>query len=346
MDFALSQEQQDLRAAARRYLVGRYPTTRVAELADEGRLDTDAWPDLVRQGWFDSDLGPVDLALLAEESGRSLHPFPWWTTAGWAAPVYHAAGVPLPGPVTLADGGTGCRAYQRDGRWCLTGRITGVVDAMTAVEIIVVARTGTGPALFTVGSDAVGVERRREPGIDPLRGSATLAMTDTPARCLVDGPAAAHLLAAVTRRADVLLAGEAVGVADRALDLAVTYARTRVQFDRPIGSYQAVAHLLAESYADVELARSLCYRAACLLVDGTAGIAEAVACAVHAAAQAAVAVCEASIQVAGGIGVTWEFPAHRWYRRALWTQAFQSRRPDPLTALADGLLGSHTVATR
>jgi alkylation response protein AidB-like acyl-CoA dehydrogenase len=167
------------------------------------------------------------------------------------------------------------------------------------------------------------------------------------------GPAVA-VLASAERRAAALLAGEAVGVADRALELAVEHAKTRVQFDRPIGSYQAVAHQLANGYAELELARSLAYRAACTLADRTrpdrareaepegrpGGVVEALACAAHACTGAAIEVCEVAIQVCGGIGVTWEFPLHRWYRRALWLQAFHAGRPDPWATIAGGLFGA------
>jgi len=194
-------------------------------------------------------------------------------------------------------------------------------------------------ALFGVRPDghaALLTERR---SIDPLRGLSGLELTGASARPLVAAPGARRLLVTIDRRAAALLACEAVGVADRALEFAVGYAKTRVQFDRPIGSYQAVGHLLAESYAELELARSLAYRAACVLRDRTKNADQALACAVHASRRAALQVCEAAIQVCGGIGVTWEFPLHRWYRRALWLDAVHARRPDPLVTLAETILG-------
>lgn len=348
MDFAFTETQQDLRAAARRYLGERYPLSRIAELSDAGALDHEAWPELDRQGWFDPELGTVELAVLAEEGGRALHPVPWWSSVGLALPAYRLAGVELPGAATLADGSATCRARRDGDAWRLDGEVRAVVDAGVATEIVVAARGDAGVALFGVRPDGPDFELTARAGIDPLRTCADVAFTASSARLLVASPDAERVLAAADRRATALLACEAVGVADRALELAVEYAKTRVQFDRPIGSYQAVAHQLADGYAEVELARSLAYRA-CLLADEKSAarsdeLAGALACAVHAGAQAATRVCETAIQVCGGIGVTWEFPLHRWYRRALWLEAFTTGRSDPLAVVADGLFGSGIAA--
>ena len=171
------------------------------------------------------------------------------------------------------------------------------------------------------------------PTLDPLRGSGDVRLRRAAARRLVDGPAAQPMLQRLSYHASLLFAAEGVGVADQALASAVRYAGVRQQFGRPIGSYQAVSHPLAESYADVETARSLVYRAAVVLADGTDHPGEAVACAIHASRQAAVRVCQTAVQAAGGIGVTWEYPLHWWYRRALWLDAYHAGRPDPLDAL-------------
>ncbi len=354
MDFAFTEEQLDLKAAARRYLNDRYPLSRIAELADGAGPDTSRWSELDRLGWLDPDLGLVELALLAEESGRVLHPVPWWSTIGLALPVYRYAAARLPGPATLADGRHTCRARPDGDAWRLDGRVTGVVDAGTAMELVVAARTGAGLALFGVDPNLPGTLASARPGIDPLRPSADLELAQASARLLAGSPAAEDLLTAAGHRARVLLAAEAVGVADRALELAVEYAKTRAQFGRPIGAYQAVAHQLADCYAELELARSLAYRAAGVLSDEPRdGLrsgeprdgSEALACAAHATARAAIRVCETAIQVCGAIGVTWEYPLHRWYRRALWLQPFHTGQSDPLATIADRLLGSDGTAT-
>jgi alkylation response protein AidB-like acyl-CoA dehydrogenase len=132
-----------------------------------------------------------------------------------------------------------------------------------------------------------------------------------------------------TPRLRTAIAAEALGVAQRALDLGVEHAKTRVQFGKPIGTYQAVSHPLAQTYTDVELARSLVYWAAwCVAAeDERAPLAAAAAKAF--ATEAAVAACERSIQVHGGIGFTWEHPLHRFYKRALWLEGY-GRRPAEL----------------
>jgi len=338
MDFALTETQAELKAAARTYLADRYPTWRIAELSDSAGHDLDAWPELARQGWLDPDIGMVELGLLAEESGRALHPAPWWVTVGLALPAYHAAGVALPGPATLADGADTCRAVLAGDDWQVDGGVAGVIDAGAATAIVVAARTGAGVALFCVQPDTRGVVLTDRTGVDLLRTMSDLSLTGASARLLVDSPAAAPLHTFIGQRATALLACEAVGVAGRALELAVEHAKTRVQFDRPIGSYQAIAHQLADCYVEVELARSLAYRAAAVLADPAQDADEPLACAVHAGLRAASCACETAMQVFGGIGVTWEHPLHRWYRRALWLAAWHAGRPDSLATLAGVML--------
>jgi alkylation response protein AidB-like acyl-CoA dehydrogenase len=115
---------------------------------------------------------------------------------------------------------------------------------------------------------------------------------------------------------------EAAGIAQRALELAVEHAKTREQFGRPIGVYQAVSHPLATTYVESELARSLAYWAAWCVAEGDAETPIAVAAAKSYAADVAVAACERAMQVLGGIGFTWEHPLHTYYKRALWIQAY------------------------
>jgi alkylation response protein AidB-like acyl-CoA dehydrogenase len=133
-----------------------------------------------------------------------------------------------------------------------------------------------------------------------------------------DGPTAEY----VRMRALAALALEAVGIAARALELGVEHAKSREQFGRPIGAYQAVSHKLADTYVECELARSLAYWAAWCVNEREDRAPVAVAAAKAYAGDAAVAACERSIQVHGGLGFTWEHVLHRYYKRALWIQAF------------------------
>ena len=128
-----------------------------------------------------------------------------------------------------------------------------------------------------------------------------------------------------TAKLRAAMAAEAVGVAQRALDLGIEHAKTREQFGKPIGTYQAVAHPLAQTYTDVELARSLAYWAAWCVAENDDRAALAAASAKAFATEAAVAACERSIQVHGGTGFTWEHPLHRFYKRAIWLEGFGTR---------------------
>jgi alkylation response protein AidB-like acyl-CoA dehydrogenase len=134
------------------------------------------------------------------------------------------------------------------------------------------------------------------------------------------------------------MAAEALGVAQRALDLGVEHAKTRVQFGKPIGTYQAVSHPLAQTYTDVELARSLVYWAAWCVAEEDERATVAAAAAKAFATEAAVAACERSIQVHGGIGFTWEHPLHRFYKRALWLEGFGRRPAELRLEVADAVL--------
>jgi alkylation response protein AidB-like acyl-CoA dehydrogenase len=141
-----------------------------------------------------------------------------------------------------------------------------------------------------------------------------------------------------TPRFRVALAAEALGVAQRALDLGVEHAKTRVQFGKPVGAYQAVSHLLAQTYTDVEFARSLVYWAAWCVAEEDERGRIAAASAKAFATEAAVAACERSIQAHGGIGFTWEHPLHRFYKRALWLEGFGRPPTELRLEIADALL--------
>jgi alkylation response protein AidB-like acyl-CoA dehydrogenase len=141
-----------------------------------------------------------------------------------------------------------------------------------------------------------------------------------------------------TPRFRAAAAAEALGVAQRSLDLGVEHAKTRTQFGKPIGTYQAVSHPLAQTYTDVELARSLVYWAAWCVAEEDERAPVAAAAAKAFAAEAAVAACERSIQIHGGIGFTWEHPLHRFYKRAIWLEGFGLRPAELRLEVADALL--------
>ena len=141
-----------------------------------------------------------------------------------------------------------------------------------------------------------------------------------------------------TPRLRAAAAAEALGVAQRALDLGVEHAKTREQFGKPIGTYQAVSHPLAQTYTDVELARSLVFWAAWCVAEADERAPVAAASAKAFATEAGIASCERSIQVHGGIGFTWEHPLHRFYKRALWLEGFGCRPAELRLEVANTLL--------
>jgi alkylation response protein AidB-like acyl-CoA dehydrogenase len=142
-----------------------------------------------------------------------------------------------------------------------------------------------------------------------------------------------------TPRLRVAMAAEALGVAQRALELGIQHAKTREQFGKPIGVYQAVSHQLADTYADVELSRSLVYWGAWCVAEEDEQAPVAAAAASAFATEAAVAACERSIQVHGGTGFTWEHALHRFYKRALWLEGFGQRPAALRREIANAVLG-------
>jgi alkylation response protein AidB-like acyl-CoA dehydrogenase len=154
----------------------------------------------------------------------------------------------------------------------------------------------------------------------------------------VDTTRSASVVENETPRFRAGAAAEALGIAQRALDLGVEHAKTRMQFGKPIGTYQAVSHPLAQSYTDVELARSLVYWAAWCVAEEDERAPLAAAAAKAFATEAAVAACERSIQVHGGIGFTWEHPLHRFYKRAIWLEGFGARPAELRLEVANALL--------
>jgi alkylation response protein AidB-like acyl-CoA dehydrogenase len=319
MDFAFTDEQEQLRAQARSYLAERFPSERVAELADsEAGWDPRSWRELAEMGWLGvsvleehggAGLGFVEEAILLEELGRALYPGPYFSTVGLALPAL--------GPDELA------RVVSGEERWSasLDGSL---VPDLGIVDRVVVVENGDARAVPAQGEVLETVDSTRRLGRlqpengTPLAGDASL----------------------LRPRALTALAAEAVGVGERALELGVEHAKTREQFGRPIGVYQAVSHTLADSYVETQLARSLAYWAAWCVAEDDPQAQVAAAAAKAYAAEAAVSACERSIQVLGGIGFTWEHVLHRYYKRAQWIQTFGGGAAALRAQVAEALLGT------
>jgi alkylation response protein AidB-like acyl-CoA dehydrogenase len=345
MDFAFSEDQELLRAAARDYLADRYPAERIASLADsEAGWEPDSWKDLVDLGWVDPELGLLEHAVIAEEAGYTLLPAPWWSTVGLAGPVLDgelrdgvAAGerrVTLawaePGGVSTIPAAATKSATKADGDR-LTGTKVHVPDLGSVTDVIVVSADG----LYAVDVAANPATVTMRSTIDRTRRLGELRLDGTPARKLDVSPDA---LATARRSALALLACESVGVAQRALDLAAAYTKERQQFGRIIGTYQAVSHRVANTFVALQLSRSLAYWASWAVSADSPDADAALAAATASAGENAVFACEQSIQCHGGIGFTWEHILHRYYKRAQWNNGFEGSARQHRAAIADAIL--------
>jgi alkylation response protein AidB-like acyl-CoA dehydrogenase len=278
--------------------------------------------------------GPAETAVVSEQLGRALAPSPLLGSAVLTAQAILATGdtdacqrlLPAIGSgaavAALAwtgkDGGwdpqvAGCHAAPRaGGGWTLTGTAHYVLDGDTADILIVAAQMpDSGIGLFEVAPDQPGVERKASPSVDQSRRQAVVRLAAAARHPL--GTAGGTALARARDLACVALAAEQVGAAARALELTVEYTKARVQFGRPIASFQAVQHRLAESYALVTSARSLAYRAATASAEEMPLLSRAAKA--HCSEVLAKVAAEA-IQLHGAIGITWEHAAHRYFKRA------------------------------
>jgi alkylation response protein AidB-like acyl-CoA dehydrogenase len=343
MDFALSEDQLTLQRTLREFLNDRSPIERVAELADSGAFDLDQWTAFAELGMtgisVPEDRGGAGLSfveemLVAEETGRALSPSAFLGCVVLAAPLLIASRADdlLMGVVsgqriaTVAWAGPDGRfdtdplpKADRDGERLSATRLfvpsVGVSDLL-----VIMGGTPDGEGAWAVDREAEGVRWRELPTVDGTRPLGEVILQDAPVRALDIGDDG--LAVRLRDRALGALAAEAIGVCSCALELAVEHARTRRQFGRPIGAFQAVAHELASAFAAIETARSLVYWAGWAVAEAAPEAPTAAAAAKARAADAAVFACERAIQVHGGIGFTWEHPLHRFYKRALAIRAY------------------------
>ena len=283
-----------------------------------------------------SGLTEAELAIAFEEAGASLLCAPLFATAGLAVPLLTALGDEaalarfgpaiatgeLTATVALAEDagrwttdGLACQASAASAGWVLDGVKNYVVDGATAGLILVVARAGDELGVFAVPGDAPGLERERLVTLDQTRAQARLVFAGTPAERVGAGDAATAI-ARATATSRALLAAEQAGGAQRCLDMTVEYAKTRIQFGRPVGSFQAVKQRLAEMLVQVESAKSAAYAAVTAVADGDAELEHVAAVAALTCGEAYTWVTAQVIQLHGGIGFTWEHDAHLYFKRA------------------------------
>jgi alkylation response protein AidB-like acyl-CoA dehydrogenase len=328
VDFELSEDQVALRDAARELLDGLASPTQVRAVVDAGGgPDPTLWGALVEQGWTAIErpadrgglgLTTLEVAVLAEEVGRHVAPVPFLssTLAAWALEaageseaVERLQGGDAIGCVAWSHRSAAVRAARDRSGWRLSGRADPVVEGPAASIAVVTAEGDEGSGVFAVDLDE---PLSAEPAMDRTRQVGWLTLDRTLARRL-GGP---DLAAALVDRGAALTAAEMLGAADRALEMAVEYAKDRVQFGRPIGSFQAVKHRCADMLVDVEGMRSTVYWAAWCLAAGDPEASVAASTAKVWAGDASKRVMASALQVHGGIGFTWEHDLHLFMKRA------------------------------
>ena len=348
MNFDFSDEQKQLRDTARKFLAEKCPPKAVrAVIEGSAPYDRDLWKGLAEMGFLGvaipesyggTGAGHLELCVIAEEMGRALAPVPFSSTVYLAAEALLIAGseaqkqkwLPLIasgeaiGTLALFEG-RGNPSPQSIKLAASNGALDGtkkpVPDAAIADFAVVAARTGssgrdTDISLFLVDMKADGVAAKALGNIDPSHGQAEIVFKNCEAEPLGSAGEGWSIVAQVLDRAAVLLAFEQVGGADRALEMGRDYALDRIAFGRPIGSFQAIKHMLADMYVSATLARSNCYYGAWALSTNAGELPEAAAAARISATQAFQHCAKNNIQVHGGMGFTWEFDCHLYYRRA------------------------------
>jgi alkylation response protein AidB-like acyl-CoA dehydrogenase len=354
MDFSFSEEQEMLRGQARSLLEQRSGAERVVELAESDTpWDPELWKEMAALGWTGlsvaeehggSGMGFLDEAVIFEELGHSLYPGPYFTTVGLALPALARDEESLSAvasgelTVTLAPR-SNVKAAGSGAEATLDGTVELVPDLGLAQAVVVPVQSDGGLGLWLVSVGGDGVETKSHSTMDATRRLGSLTLSGAKGKSLGSPGDGESVLERIGLRAGAAAALEAVGIAQKALDLALEHTKTREQFDKPIGSYQAVSHQVADTYMDVELTRSLAYWAAWCVAENDDQVHVAVPAAKAAAAEAAVRACERSIQVHGGIGFTWEHILHRYYKRAQWLESFQGYGHTQRAEVAGSLLG-------
>jgi alkylation response protein AidB-like acyl-CoA dehydrogenase len=347
-------EQEELRQSVRRFLTAKSPSAAVRELmADEGGYDAAVWKQMAEQlglqgiaipeRFGGSGFSFVELALVLEETGRALLVAPYFASAVLGAYALLDSGDEaacaelLPGIAdgtriaTLAvtedsgqwslDGLTATASQSADG-WTVSGVKSYVLDGHIADAVLVAATTPAGLSLFAVDGAGPGVTRAVLPTVDQTRKLARLVLDAAPARLVgADGGAGASLTRTLDKAA-LALAAEQVGGAQRALDMAVEYAKVRHQFGVPIGSFQAIKHKASEMMLRVESARAAANFGAWAVADGSDEVPVVASLAKAYAADAFFFAAAENIQIHGGVGFTWEHDAHLYFKRAASGQQF------------------------
>jgi alkylation response protein AidB-like acyl-CoA dehydrogenase len=292
---------------------------------------------IVPEEFGGSGFSYVELIVVLEEMGRALLCAPYFSTVALAANALIHSGddaakaAHLPGIAsgetiaTLAftedngrwdEAGITATATKQGDAWVLDGHKMYVLDGHVANLILVAARTAAGVSLFAVDGDASGLTRTALSTMDQTRKQARLELASTPATLVGTDGAGWSVLERVLDLAAVALAAEQVGGAQKCLEMAVEYAKVRVQFGRPIGSFQAIKHKCADMLLEVESAKSAAYYAGWCAAELNDELPSVASLAKAYCSEAYFHASAENIQIHGGIGFTWEHPAHLYFKRA------------------------------
>ena len=345
MNFAFSEEQEELRKSVRRFLDEKSPVSEVRRLMEttEG-YDPAVWKQMgeqlglqglaIPEEFGGSGYGYVELGVVLEEMGKSLICAPFFSTVALAANALLASDddaakkAYLPG---IASGSTIATVAftEANGRWTedgitasvsADGKITGekmfVLDGHTADLILVAARGAKGVSLYAVDKGAAGLTASALSTMDQTRKQAKLTFSATPGKLVGAEGAGWTILTKMLDKAVIALAAEQVGGSQRCLDMSVEYAKVRVQFGRPIGSFQAIKHKCADMLLETESAKSAAYYAMWAASEDNDEVPVVASLAKAYCSEAYFHAAAENIQIHGGIGFTWEHDAHLYFKRA------------------------------
>ncbi|HEY6480254.1 MAG TPA: acyl-CoA dehydrogenase family protein [Streptosporangiaceae bacterium] len=353
MTFGTSEEQEELRDSVRRFVADRAPLPRVRELMDAGEIDLEVWSQAgaqlglqgiaIPEEYGGSGFSFAEQAIVLEELGAGLYGGPYLAsavlaaTARLASPDVAARQQLLPGIAageTIAalafteDDGSWDPASIRlaaaksgDG-WVLDGHKNFVLDGANAGLLLVVAVAEGGLSLFAVDAAASGLTATALPTLDQTRSLARIEFAAVPADLIGSAGDGAAIMNRVLDVAAIALAAEQLGAAQRALDITVDYTKTRHQFGRPIGSFQALKHRMADLLMEVESLRSAVAYAAAAVADDSDEVPALASLLKAYASETYFHVAAEMIQMHGGIGFTWEHDAHLFFKRAKSSELF------------------------
>lgn len=353
MRFSFSNEQEEFRLVLRRFLAGKSPTTEVRRLMEtEQGWDREAWRKMnqemgltavpIPEAYDGQGFGPVETGIVLEEMGRALVCAPYLASVLAATAIMNGATEEkkralLPA-IASGDKVATFAFTEENGRWDASGiamtatpagggkfRLEGtksfVLDGHTADLIVVAARKpgssgDDGLSFFTVAGDAAGLERRALKTLDPTRKLARLTFKSVEAELIGEEGKATPAFARTMVLGAIYLANEMVGGAERLREDALAYAKMRMQFGRPIASFQSMKHKQADMLVDVELAKSAAYYAAAAAAEEDAELPALASLAKAAASDAYMQTAIHAIQIHGGIGFTFDNDTHLWFKRA------------------------------